>query len=112
LNSEIKVLLQNLVFLLVSSKYSEIVGRGENGRLSVDEIETAINDYPGKLTAPPNEAYDSAFVYEVYDKTSEARKVEFDLWYDNEPSDLTLSVDVHKDSNGVLTVSIDDIHVL
>lgn len=34
-----------------------------------------------------------------------------DLWYDDEVSDLTLSVDVRKNDTGEFVISIDDIHV-
>ncbi|ODC02567.1 hypothetical protein BFW38_02400 [Terasakiispira papahanaumokuakeensis] len=112
MNSEIKLLLKNLVLLIVGSRYAEIVNRGENGRLSASEMEDAINDYPGVITIPPDTAYDTAYVYDIYDNNTEARKIEFDLWYDDEVSDLTLSVDVHKDEKGDFVITIDDIHVL
>ena len=112
MSSAIKLLLKNLVLMIVSSKFTEIVARGENGRLSASEIEGAIKDYPGAITIPPESAYDSAYVYDVYDNNTQAQKIEFDLWYDDEASDLTLSVDVHKDEKGEFVIMIDDIHVL
>lgn len=108
----IKLLIKNLVELLVNSKFAEIVTRNENGRLSEDEIKVAINDYPGSITLPPDSAYDTVCVYDVYDESTEARKVEFDLWYDEEISDLTLSADIHKSESGEFVITIDDIHVL
>lgn len=112
MNDTIKQLLKNLVLLIVGAKFSEIVAREENGRLSARDIEEAIKDYPGAISVPPESAYDDAYIYDVYDADTEARKIEFDLWYDNESSDLTISVDVHKNRNGEFVISIDDIHVL
>lgn len=112
MNDIIKNLLKSLVALLVNSKFSEIVDQNENGRLSLTDIETALKDYPGTITLPPESAYDAACVYDMYDEKTEARQIEFDLWYDDEVSDLTLSVDVRKNDSGEFVISIDDIHVL
>lgn len=112
MNDIIKNLLKNLVALLVNSNFDEIVARNENGRLSKVEIETALKDYPGTISLPPESSYESACVYDVYDEKTEARQVEFDLWYDGEVSDLTLSADVRKDESGKFVITIDDIHVL
>jgi hypothetical protein len=112
MSDTIKQLLQNLVYLLVNSKFAEIEARQENGRLSAGDIKKTLEDYPGAISFPPDSAYDSAYIYDVYDQTTEARKIEFDLWYDNTVSDLTLSADVHKDATGKFKISIDDIHVL
>ena len=112
MNNAIKDLIKNIVTLMVDSKFDEIVSRNENGRLSAVDIENVLRDYPGNISQPPESAYDNFNVYEIYDLTKGARKVEFDLWYDNTRSDLTLSADICEDLNGNLTISIDDIHVL
>lgn len=108
----VKNLLKNLVTLLAHSQFTEIVARNENGRLSRIEIETALKNYPGVMTLPPEQAYESVFVYDVYDVKTEARKIEFDLWFDDEVSDLTLSADIRKNEVGIFVIIIDDIHVL
>lgn len=112
MNDTIKLLIKNLIILLVNSKFDEIVERNENGRLSCVDIGNAINDYPGVISLPPDSAYDAACIYGVYDEEIEARKIEFDLWYDGQPSDLTLSADVRKNVHGNFVISIDDIHVM
>ncbi|ENJ5959775.1 TPA: hypothetical protein ACN315_000599 [Vibrio parahaemolyticus] len=111
-NDIIKNLLENLVELLVNSRFTEIVARNENGLLSASEIKGALEDYPGTITLPPESAYSSACVYDVYDEIAEARQVEFDLWYDDKASDLTLSADIRKDDSGKFVITIEDIHVL
>lgn len=113
MSDDIKNILKRLVTDIVNSRYSEIENRGENGRLSKRDIEHAIEDYPGCISQPPDAAYDDIYVYDIYDNKNQARKVEFDLWFDNVRSDLTLSVDVHIDQRSMkLAISIDDIHVL
>ncbi|MBU6952489.1 hypothetical protein [Hahella sp. HN01] len=105
-------LLESLVVLLVNSKFSEIVARNENGRLSQSEIEAALREYPGLISLPPESAYSSVCVYDIYDDVTEARRIEFDLWYDGEVSDLNLSAEIKKNSSGELVITIEDIHVL
>ncbi len=112
INNTFILLLKNLVLLLASLKFEQIVKRNENGRLTLSELEKAINEYPGKITIPPDSAYGNTYVYDVYNRKSEARKIEFDLWYDDEESDLTLSADIHKNDDGKYIIMIDDIHVL
>lgn len=112
MEDSIKRLLKSLVTLLVDSKYAEVVAQNRNGRLSESEIEEALKDYPGNITLPPDSAYDRVIIYDIYDKSIDARKIEFDLWYDGEASDLTLSADVHRGKSGEFEISIDDIHVL
>ena len=103
---------KKLVSLLVSGEIQEITRRGMNGRLTANEIATAISEYPGVLSNPPDEAYDEIQLYDVYDEVTGSRKAEFELWYDDDVSDLTLSMDIRGDQDNTYRVSIDDIHVL
>lgn len=112
MNHEVVSLVKKLVESLVANDIDGLVRRGENGRLSKEEIVNTLQDYPGEISLPPDEAYSNAVEYAIYDKKLEARKVEFDLWFDGDVSDLTLSVDVRKGGFGNFVISIDDIHVL
>jgi len=112
MNHEIVSVLKRLVERLVANDIDGLVRQGENGRLSMEEIVNTLQDYPGKISLPPDEAYSNAVEYAIYDKKLEARKVEFDLWFDGDVSDLTLSADVRRGDFGNLVISIDDIHVL
>lgn len=112
MNQEIVSVIKRLVESLVANDIDGLVRRGENGRLSKEEIINALQDYPGEISLPPDEAYSNAIEYAIYDKKLEARKVEFDLWFDGYESDLTLSADVRKGDSGNFVISIDDIHVL
>ena len=108
----IQNLIKNLVTLMVNADYDKILIRKENGRLSKEEIETALTNYPGIITMPPDFAYSSIDIYEIYDEKTQARNIEFDLWYDNKVSDLTLEAAVHKKDTDEYCISIDDIRVL
>ncbi len=110
--SEIISALKQLVALMVKGEIQHVVALSQNGRLSAGEIALAISDYPGTISMPPDAAFDDFCMYGVYEAKTEARKIEFDLWYDGKASDLTLSVDVSKGERGGLTMTIDDIHVL
>ncbi|EGR4190768.1 hypothetical protein DDO01_10895 [Vibrio cholerae] len=112
MNEDIKKLVKKMVEKLVNGDFDSLVLRGENGRLSVEDIKTAITDFPGVITLPPIQAYDSIEVYDVYDASCGARKVDFDLWFDNEKSDLTVSMEVRMDGIGKLGLIIEDIHIL
>lgn len=112
MNEIIKSLLKALVKRLVDSNYGEIIARNENGRLTEAEIRKAIKDYPGVLSLPPDSAYDATYIYDIYDERKQARQIEFDLWYDGKPSDLTLSAEVCLVSKSKFGIFLSDIHVL
>ena len=75
-------------------------------RLSVEEIKYAFESYPGVFTLPPEERY---LLFDDYDEPESLQNfVEFDLWYDDSVSDLTLSLTIGPEDE----YSIEDIHVL
>lgn len=83
---------------------------GAIGRFRREEIEEIINEYGGSLTIPPESAYESLYVGQIRD-TNEYL-VQFDLWFDNEESDLTLMCETIVEENGQIKIWIDDIHVM
>jgi hypothetical protein len=106
-------LLRALVEDLVHGNYEEIKKKGRAGRLSREEIKEAIDDYPGKITLPPEESFKKFHRYE-YDKNNEDEEgclIEYELWYDQQESDLTLSATIVRNSQG-MRIGIEDIHVL
>lgn len=110
--SEIKGLLKELVERLAMNKVDLIMRDGQNGRLSEEEIKDAINGYPGMISLPPEDAYSNMVVFDGDSDYPNSRLGEFDLWFDGELSDLTLSFEVRKDKGGRMYIQIDDIHVL
>ncbi|ULO07111.1 hypothetical protein H1230_29930 [Paenibacillus sp. 19GGS1-52] len=103
----ILIKLHELVTLLVNGEYDLIVSRGENGRLTKEEIIFAIEDYGGKPFFPTEEDFKSAIIIQV-GRTSEY-VVEYELWFDNQKSDLTLSATVNTQED---SIAIDNIHVM
>ncbi|MFC4766475.1 DUF7668 domain-containing protein [Effusibacillus consociatus] len=112
INKGIKNNLKQLVIELINGNFSKLVSTGQAGRLTEEEIRTALYECNGELTPPPEEAYDTIEIYSVENGTNPAWAVDFDLWINNERSDLTLSCTVIQDDKGEFQISIDDLHVL
>ncbi len=108
---QVRELVKCLVRDLVDRAFDRIVDDGRIGRLTQHELELASDEYPGTLTFPPDEVFQTILMYDVFDRDTNARKVELDLWFDGERSDLVLSLDVRVGSAGVLEVTIDDVRV-
>lgn len=109
----ISQLLRDLVGNLVRGNFEEIKKKGMMGRLTLEEIEDAIKSYPGTITMPPIESFKKFHKYD-YDKSNQDKEgclVEYELWYDQQESDLTLSVAILQDLQEI-HISIEDIHVL
>lgn len=105
-NNQIRNLLKGLVESLVKGQFEEIYQKDQNKRLSSAEIENAITAYPGVHTLPPDDAFDN---YDTYGNEDEDENyIEFNLWFDNKESDLTISLTVFH----INEYSIEDIHVL
>lgn len=106
---DIYMLVKKCVELLVSGNLLEIDKSGMNGRLSLEEVRHALSEYPGELTIPPADAYERMHIYER--APTGWQNVEFELWYNGNESDLTLSVRV-REISGRGELQIMDIHVL
>lgn len=103
---EIVKVIEKVVKHLVLENYTYLYQTDINKRLSAREIELAIREYKGNISLPPKNAFYDFLDYEnQYDTES---LIEFDLWFDNHKSDLTLSVTVYRTGE----YSIEDIHVL
>lgn len=111
MDEEQKELLIHLVYDLVSKNYTEIISSGRNGRLSLVEIEQALNAYPGKLTIPPVEFVTQVEYYPRSGFESIKGSGEARLWYDNEESDISILCDFEK-NDGAWRIYIDVIHLL
>ncbi len=79
---------------LVNGNYQKLVDESQEERQTPEWLEEAVRQYPGKLTQPPMEAFATVWVIDI-DDTNESM-AHFDLWADNEPSDLTVKVVVYK----------------
>jgi hypothetical protein len=100
--------LSQVVNLLVNKKYSELENEGILGSLNTKQIEDVINSYPGVMTQPSAGEF-SHFHYYEYDENN--FYLEFDLFFNNERSDLTLCAEGYKKNNEI-KLKIQDIRVL
>ena len=83
--------LTRFVEALVAGDFAQAVAFSfHRDRLTAEEIAQAIREYPGRLTLPPDSAYQAMEVYE-YNNGSGAM-LDFFLWVDGEPSDLMIQV--------------------
>lgn len=103
-------MIQELIVCLVRKDYQGIAMRGWLGRLTIRELEDAVMSYGRELTLPSEGFLDRTDVYELDDGAGWSLDVP--LWTLEEGlSDLTLSLDLKSDSDG-LTLGISDLHVL
>ena len=61
---------------------------------------------------PPDEAFDSADVYPVAGSEKETWMIDFDIWFDGNPGDLTLTATAIREQDDLIKISIDDLHTL
>ncbi|MGC5327302.1 DUF7668 domain-containing protein [Brevibacillus sp. SYSU BS000544] len=110
---KIIILLKELVSEIVSGNYTKISKCGWLGNFTEDDLLYIFNQgYSGKVTLPPNNAFSNIRFYK-YDDNS-GYSIEFNLWFDNRVSDLTLSCNVEVDfgSEQIKKFEIEEIEVL
>lgn len=100
--------IKSIVEMLVKERYEEIFSNDLNKLISAEDIRSAIREYGGMITLPPNEEYLKFDIYEINENKCSA---DFDLWVNSERSDLTLSCTIFY-ANGKYEYSIENIHVL
>ena len=104
--SKISKILKLIVNNLTSGKYASLVENDKYKRLTINEIETAIKEYPGIISFPPLEAFDNFLdlgeIDDIYNN------IDFNLWFNDEESDLTISLTIYDTGE----YSINKIHVL
>ena len=105
-NEKIKETLIEVVQNLSAGNYLNVYNNDLNKRLSINDMKRAINEYKGIINLPPLIAYDKFYDYD--NEYSEENFIEFNLWFDGEESDLTLSVTIYEKGG----YSIEDIRVL
>lgn len=102
--------LRRLVEDLAHRRYVEIVADGRGGILTSEEMRQAIDAYGRQLVPLPDGAVDSIHVYSV--DGDPVMRIEIDLWTVEEgESDLTLTIDVTRFSNGY-RLAMNDLRVL
>lgn len=90
-----KEIIKEIINNLINKKYNYIIEKSIEKRCNADDIKAEIDDYPGSLTLPPNEAFDNFEFYEIENKNEQI--VDFFLWFDDEQSDLMIQVLIYTD---------------
>lgn len=115
-------LLKPIVQNLVDGNFSILSANSQiESELTEQDILEEINFYPGTMTIPPDNAYhnwdETIHLFEK-DKPIKIENLtltyhlDFDLFFDNELSDLTLQCNIYEDNHSNLSIKIENIHVL
>jgi hypothetical protein len=108
----IRAELSRLVADLVHGRLAQLEKDGRIGRLTAADVVRGLEEYPGKLTVPAPGAYTELDIIEIKGSHGKKFALDFALWVDGEPSDLTLSCGVTVLDSGDLKLEMDDVHVL
>ncbi|WP_437905929.1 hypothetical protein WME95_48180 [Sorangium sp. So ce327] len=111
MDKELRIEVARLVAELCAGRYAELETDGRAGRLSAEELRTAVEQYGKTLLLLPDESWALVDEYpQIGDPSTVA--VDVPLWTKEEGrSDLTLSLTATKQSDG-WALYIDDLHVL
>lgn len=102
-------LLKITVDELVNEEYEKIKLKLRPG-IDIEDIKEKLSHWD-KLTTPPEAAYENTYFYKYEDGSGLA--LDFDLWIEDEESDLTLSCSVIVDEHdNVVSFTIEDLHTL
>jgi hypothetical protein len=109
IKNKIKSLLGDTVKDFVQGDFNKIQAKLQNG-LSIGDLKEELS-YRGLLTIPPDAAYENVHFYKYDDGSGYA--LEFELWIDNQRSDLTLSCEaIIDDNNNIRAFTVENLHVL
>lgn len=105
--TDIVALLGQLIENLINRDYQIIYDSDLSKLLTPVDIQRAIEEYPGNLSMPTNDNLNDYYEYGD-DSSKQSKLIEFDLWFNQAKSDLTLSFSI----DGEGRYSIENIHVL
>ena len=104
--------LRDLVRCLIERDFAALEADGRIGRLTVEELAKAIDDYGRSLAAIPDHGWDLADSYEIEGRPN-SWAIDLPLWTQEEGrSDLTLSISAERRDDGSVVLEVDDLHVL
>lgn len=92
---------RTVVALLVDKQYNTIVEKSFHKRVTADEIQYEIDDYPGVISNPPDSAYNNLLMFPV--EGSDSVLVDFYLWFDNNQSELMVVIEIFTNDTGVFS---------
>ncbi|MFN8396987.1 MAG: hypothetical protein U0176_20340 [Bacteroidia bacterium] len=107
----VTALLKSIVTRLLSGDYESLESAQYEQVNSAEELQYGIEEYPGRLTMPPDWAFYEWDAIPVTVSNGPEWALVFDLWYDDEVSDNILEMSVFE-VDGQLEFTIDNIHVM
>ena len=100
-----------VIGLLSSHDYERIADLDFRRISTASGIKQAIEDYGGEVTIPPDTSFNEIDIYPLKGIENQVN-VDFDLWINNEKSDLTLTVTIIKEYEDLYRYSVKGIRVL
>jgi len=112
-NNRLSRTVQEIVACLVKGDYDYLERQTDSTRLTKEEMQTAVNEYPGTLVLPPERSFENIDVIEIEGTAPTEWSGRFDLWTaEDGRSDLTLELNLIENNKELYDVRIDNIHVL
>ena len=103
--------LKVLIHQLVEGNIENIASSGFS-EITEAEIREELRYYPGKMTLPPNAAYQNwEEEIDIYEAPSNYEGT-FNLYYDGEQSDLTLKFNIYVENDNEISIKIRDLDVM
>jgi hypothetical protein len=102
-------IIKAIITNLINKDYKKVYQEDHSKLIAISEMKEAIESYGRELTMPPLDAFNNIDIYEIPNENEVA--FDFDLWFDNERGDLTLSGIIYNHL-GRTNYSIENIHML
>ncbi|WP_420596913.1 DUF7668 domain-containing protein [Deinococcus sp.] len=111
-DSRVRDDIKYIVELLVKEDYQRLQSLDLFPHGDIWVLSERIQDYPGHMTMPPDESFkDFDFIEFEATEDNFFFQADFDLWFNNQASDLTAQFIPSRNTSGLL-VCLYDVHVL
>ncbi len=91
--------------------YEALLASDQLGRLTVEDIVQAVDEYPGEISKPPVSSFAKPDVVQINMAAIETYSIWYRLWYDGEEGDLALDLEIEFRPDGSVQSSIQNIWV-
>jgi hypothetical protein len=97
--------------LFISESLDKLPLINATSRIGIDDLKKVIKEYGGKVTERPLDTIVGMEIIRLENTESEIYCIDYDLYFNGQHSDLTLSIEITK-TDGIYTTSIEDLHIL
>jgi hypothetical protein len=104
--------LRELVGDLVAGNYQAMEARGLLRPNTAEGTKETIERYPGQITLPPPEAFETIrelIAYAPRPENESSWMIVFDLWFDHQPTHVVLEATYTERSNGETSIIVEGI---